>query len=144
MLGKKQKNQQEKRRLEDKVQPNYSIIASQSSFLGNIKGKDDFLISGRLEGNVNCKGMVRLSPGSQIQGDIDGKYVIIEGELNGNIKKAVQVEIRESGHIKGNITTEKLAIAEGSFFQGKINMPQKEDKITHFVEKREKSEATKE
>jgi cytoskeletal protein CcmA (bactofilin family) len=143
MLGKKQKNQQEKRRLEDKVQPNYSIIASQSSFIGNVKGKDDFLISGRLEGNVECKGMVRLSPGGQVQGDIHGKFVIIEGEINGNINRAVQVEIRESGCIKGNITTEKLAIAEGSFFQGKINMSQKGDKPTRFVEKREKNEEVK-
>lgn len=143
MMGKKQDNKPKQRRLEDKVQSSFSVIAVQSSIQGNIKSQDDLLISGRLIGDIECSGMVRLGQQGQIKGDIRSPFIIIEGELNGNIKQAQQVEIRETGQIHGNITTQSLAIAEGSFFQGNINMSKKDSKPTQFVEKRKKDNSKK-
>jgi len=142
-MGKKQKSNPKQRRLEDKVQSSCSIIAPQSSFQGNIKTQDDLLISGFLKGDVKCSGMVRVTQEGRIQGDIRSHFIIIEGELNGDIKEAEQVETRKTGQIKGNITTSSLAMAEGSIFQGNINMSTKGSQPTHFKERREKDNLEK-
>jgi len=136
-MGKKQNSTQNQRRLEDKVQSSCSVIASQSSIQGNIKSRDDLLVSGQLTGDIECSGLVRIGQEGRIQGNILSRFVIIEGRVNGDIKEAEQIEIRKNGQVLGNIFTKSLAMAEGSVFQGQINMKEKGGKPTHFVEKRE-------
>ncbi|MFW6140882.1 MAG: bactofilin family protein [Acidobacteriota bacterium] len=60
---------------------------------------------------MECSVLVRLDQKGQIQGDIHSCFIIIEGELNGDIQEAEQVEIRKSGQFNGNITTKSLAMA---------------------------------
>jgi cytoskeletal protein CcmA (bactofilin family) len=142
-MGKKQNKSPKQRRLEDKEQSSCSVIAAQSFIEGNIKSQDDLLVSGRIIGDIECSGMVRLGQEGQIKGDIHSRFIIIEGELIGDIKEAEQLEIRKNGQIQGNITTKSLAMAEGSALQGNINMSKKGGKPIHFVEKRQKDNLKK-
>ena len=125
-----------KRRIEDRVGPVESIVAPDTTIIGDISGTEGVRVSGHLKGNIQSKGMVWIQRGGKIEGNIESQYAIIEGELNGHINSHEHVEIRREGHVIGNIQTAKLAIAEGSFFQGEIQMPNKEDKPIRFVEKR--------
>lgn len=142
MMGKKQKNQPEERRMEDNVQRLQSIIAPDTSFKGNITGQDDLIISGSLEGDIQSSGLVKVNKIGSIKGNITGRFIVFAGKLDGDIKKAEQVEIQPSARINGNITTTRLAIAEGSFLQGKIHMPPKQEPH-RFVDKRQ-AKATEE
>jgi cytoskeletal protein CcmA (bactofilin family) len=136
MMGKKQKNQPEERRIEDKVQRLQSIIAPDTSFKGNITGKDDLIVSGNLEGDIQSSGLVKVNKTGSVQGNITGRFIVFAGKLDGDIKKAEQVEIQPTARINGNINTSRLAIAEGSFLHGEIHMPQKQEPH-RFVEKRQ-------
>jgi cytoskeletal protein CcmA (bactofilin family) len=142
MMGKKQKDQLEERRIEDKVQRLQSIIAPGTLFKGNITGKDDLIVSGNLEGDIQSSGLVKVNKSGSITGNITGRFVVFAGKLDGDIKKAEQVEIQPTARIKGNINTSRLAIAEGSFLQGEIHMPQKQEPH-RFVDKRQ-AKATEE
>jgi cytoskeletal protein CcmA (bactofilin family) len=126
-----------KRRLEDKIGSDASVIAASTQFKGKISGIESVRIAGQLEGDVKSDRLVWIQRGGHIKGDIDSRHVIIEGKLIGNVKDAEHVEIRTEAHVSGNIQTHKIAMAEGSFFKGEIHMPQKIDKPTHFVEKRQ-------
>lgn len=131
-----QKKDDKKRRLEDKVGPPESVIAPNTKFKGTIKGYDSVRISGLFNGKINCEQLVKIDKGGKVVGTINSAGVIIEGEIKGDIISAEHVEIRSEGHVIGNITTNKIAVAEGSFFQGEIQMPGKEDKPFSFIEKR--------
>ena len=126
-----------KRRVEDKVEPEESIVAPDSKFVGNISGTEGVRVSGYLKGNIQSKGLVWIQRGGKIDGNINSRYAIIEGELNGHTNALEHVELRTEAHVMGNIQTAKIAIAEGSFFRGEIQMPSKEDKPIRFVEKRQ-------
>ncbi len=141
-MGKKQKDQPEERRIEDKVQHTQSVIAPDTSFKGNINGRDDLIVSGKIEGDIQSNGMVKVNKSGSVQGNITGRFIVFAGKLDGDIKKAEQVEIQPTARINGNITTSRLAIAEGSFLQGKIHMPQKQEPH-RFVDKRQ-AKATEE
>ena len=130
-------HQLKKRRLEDKIGIDESVIAASTRMKGAITGIESVRIQGQIEGDIKCEQLVWLKQGGNMKGDIIARYVIIEGKLTGNIKDAEHVEIRAEAHVSGNIQTHKIAMAEGSFFKGEIQMPRKVDKPSHFVEKRQ-------
>ena len=126
-----------KRRIEDKVGPEESFVAPGTKFIGNISGTEGVRVSGYLKGNIQSKGLVWIQKGGKIDGNIKSQYAIIEGELNGHTNVSEHVELRTEARVIGNVQTAKIAIAEGSFFRGEIQMPSKEDKPIRFVEKRQ-------
>ena len=125
-----------KRRVEDKIGSEVSIIAPSTKFKGTIKGDDTLFISGHFEGKINSEGLVRVGKEGSIDGTINSPYVIIEGEMKGDIKSAEHVELREEARVVGNISTAKIVMAEGCILQGEVEMPREEDKPIVFVEKR--------
>ncbi len=127
-----------KRRLEDRLGVSSSILALNTRIQGKIEGDESFLIKGHLEGDVVSKGLVWLDKGGQIQGQVKSPYVIIDGELIGNIESAERVELRTDSRMTGNVETENLAVAEGAVFEGEIHMPKREKEAISFVEKRKK------
>jgi len=124
------------RRLEDRVHPNESVIAAQSSFVGRISGQPGARILGRFEGDIQSEALVRAGKSAKIKGNIHSPYVILEGELEGDICSARQVELRTEAKMRGNIETEKLAIADGCFFEGQIRMAAPEAQPVRFTERR--------
>lgn len=130
------KREDKQRRLEDRIGPIESVIAANTKFRGKINSEDSVQISGNFRGDIKCEQLVKINSGGKIKGTISSTYVIIEGELNGNVEIADYVEIRPDGRVIGNINTSEIAIAEGSFIQGEIKMPDKEDEPLNFVEKR--------
>ena len=125
-----------KRRLEDRLGASRSILASNTRIQGNLDGDESFLVKGHLEGDVVSKGLVWLDKGGRIEGQIRCPYVIIDGELIGNIKSAVRVELRTDSRMVGNVETENLAVAEGATFEGGIHMPKRQKEAISFIEKR--------
>ncbi len=137
MVGDSPQAQTEKyRRLEDRVDPNESVISAQSSFKGEISGQAGTHILGSLEGDIRSEGLVRAGKTAKIKGNIQSPYVILEGELQGDIVSARQVELRTKARMRGNIETEMLAIADGCFFEGQIRMTTPEAKPIRFTERR--------
>jgi cytoskeletal protein CcmA (bactofilin family) len=130
------KKEEKRRRLEDKIGPIESVIASNTKFKGKINAQDNVLISGKFSGDIQCEQLVKIDSGGKVKGTVSSTYIIIEGELKGDIQSAEHVEIRQGGRVIGNINTAEIAIAEGSFIQGEIKMPDKESKPLSFVEKR--------
>jgi cytoskeletal protein CcmA (bactofilin family) len=136
MYGKDDK----KRRMEDIAGPVTSIVAPNSIFKGTFQGEETILISGRFEGEVKSREMVRIDKTGKVEGPVESPHVIIEGELIGDIRSAEHVELRSESRITGNVMTKKIAVAEGCLFKGEIQMPSKTDHPISFVEKRNKKE----
>jgi cytoskeletal protein CcmA (bactofilin family) len=138
MYGKEDK----KRRMEDMAGPVTSVIAPNSIFKGTLQGEETVIISGRFEGEVKSRELVRIDKTGKVEGPVESPNVIIEGELIGDIKSADHVELRAESRITGNVMTRKIAIAEGCIFKGEIQMPSKSDRPLSFVEKRQRKEDT--
>lgn len=112
----------EKKNLEYDVGSNESIIASGTRIRGKILESAGVCISGNLEGEIECRGLVRITREGEVKGTIKAASVLVEGKLNGNIESADRVEIKTVGRINGNIQTGKIVIAEGSIFHGQVKM----------------------
>jgi len=134
------KKEDKQRRLEDKTGSILSIIAPGTKFKGTLSGSDSLLIAGHFKGEIKCESLVRIDREGRIQGIINSPYVIVEGEINGDIMSAEHVELRAGARVIGNINTVKIVMAEGCILQGEVQMPKEGDKPFVFKEKRKGEE----
>ncbi len=125
------------RRMVDRASDDDSLIAAGSVFKGEITGKEGIRIHGRLEGNPSSEGLVRVYELGSVHGNIRAPYVVLEGELKGNIISAKQVELRSPARMNGRIETDLLAVAEGCILEGKVDMLKADAQPIHFKEKRQ-------
>jgi cytoskeletal protein CcmA (bactofilin family) len=130
------KKEDKQRRVEDKTGSILSIIAPSTKFKGTLSGSDSVLIAGHFKGEIKCESLVRVDREGRIQGTITSPYIIVEGEINGDIMSAEHVEIRAGARVIGNINTVKIVMAEGCILQGEVQMPKEGEKPFVFVEKR--------
>ena len=93
---------------------------------GELSAKEDLTISGRVEGKVEVRDhVVRVGREAKVSAEINARAVIVEGTVTGNINATERIELLEHGSVEGDITSPKIAMAEGAEFRGKIDMAAK-------------------
>jgi cytoskeletal protein CcmA (bactofilin family) len=98
-----------------------TIIGEDYVFTGELKGTALIRIEGKIIGNVTVEAGVVLGEKGIIEGNIKTKSAIIYGTVNGNVK-TTQLEIKKTGNIHGDISTDVLEIEIGAVYNGKLNM----------------------
>ena len=88
---------------------------------GEVFGNSVIRVDGKITGNVKTDKGIILGEKGVIQGNIDTKYAIIYGTVNGNVK-VQQLEIKKTGKVNGDIRTETLEIELGAQYNGKLEM----------------------
>jgi len=93
---------------------------------GELSGSEDLVIEGTVDGKVELSEHV-LTVGShgKIKAEVFAKIVIVLGEVVGNITASEKVDIRDSGSVDGDITSPRVAIAEGAHLRGSVDMQKK-------------------
>ena len=99
-----------------------AIIDKGCEFVGKLTFEGTVRIGGKFEGEIFTKDILIVNEGSTINAEIEADTVIINGEVNGNIKATNRVEIHSPGTLRGNIETPVLSIDEGVVFEGTTKM----------------------
>jgi len=102
-----------------------TLIAPGIRIKGKIDGKDKVRISGHFEGSIQCNSTVSIEKKGTVKGTIDARSIIIEGEINGNIDSAEQVDIKPEGRLIGNVKAANFTLAPKSVFDGQATIPRK-------------------
>ena len=90
---------------------------------GELEGAEDLNFDGKIEGAISLGGH-RLNVGStaHIHADIIAREVVVAGEVIGNVIAPDRIELRKGGSVVGDLTTARLAIEDGAFFKGTIEI----------------------
>jgi cytoskeletal protein CcmA (bactofilin family) len=105
----------------------HAMIGPKVSIKGNLTGEEDLLIEGSLEGKIEMRRhSVTIGKKGQVKADIYGKIIVIEGTVEGNLYGEEQLIVRQSGTVRGNIVSPRVALEDGSNFMGSIDMSPKE------------------
>jgi len=109
------------------VQSARAVIGSTISIKGDLIGEEDLLIEGRVEGKIEFRHhSVVVGKNGRIKADIHGKTITVEGNVEGNLFGEEQLVVRQSGTVRGNIVSPRVALEDGSNFKGSIDMSPKE------------------
>ena len=103
-------------------------IGKSISIKGNVKGDEDTVIEGSVDGHVELKNHhLTVGPNGDVKGEISAKECTIVGNVQGNVTATERIEVSESGRIEGDLCAPRLLIQEGAHVNGSISMqPQAE------------------
>ena len=90
---------------------------------GELNGSEDLTIEGHVEGKIELRDHVlTIGPNGKIKAELYAKSVVVLGEVKGNVTATEKVDIRENGSVERDITSPRVAIAEGAHFRGSVDM----------------------
>lgn len=123
-----------KRRALDHIEFN-NLIGEHTVYRGNISGGDNYLVKGQVKGECDITGWLMLWPNARWTGDISAEYVVIAGEVIGDVYARVKLELKSTARIKGDIMSPVIAMAQGALYDGEITMRPK-PQVVRYTEKR--------
>jgi cytoskeletal protein CcmA (bactofilin family) len=90
---------------------------------GELSGSEDLYVDGQVEGSIELQGnRLIIGPHGQVRANVHAKGVIVQGKLEGNIVAGERAELTKSAIAVGDIVTQRVAIEEGAYFKGKIDI----------------------
>ncbi len=100
----------------------HTIIGPESSFEGKLAFQGTVRIDGRFSGEVKTSDVLVVGESAVVKAELDVGTIIINGEVNGNIRARNSVEIHAPGRLRGNVETPRLVIDAGVIFEGTCKM----------------------
>jgi len=92
-----------------------AVIGPSITVKGDISGDEDLMILGRVQGTVNlAQHNVTIGPSGKVKADVLGKMVIVEGEVDGDLKAKEQIILRNTARVEGSISAPRVALADGA------------------------------
>ena len=92
---------------------------------GELKGSEDLMLDGRVEGTVNLgENRLTIGPNANISADLSARDVLIMGKVQGNVVATGRVELRAGCNLQGDIKAMRLAIEDNAVFRGKVDLTQ--------------------
>ena len=91
---------------------------------GELSASEDLTLYGQMEGSVTLPDhTLTIAPQADIKAAINANAVVILGAVTGNVTARERVEIQTTGSVAGDVTSPRLAIAEGGCLSGTVQMP---------------------
>ncbi len=86
-----------------------TIITSCMKVTGNLDGTDTIHIDGHVIGNISVNNTLVIGKSGMVEGEIEAKHVIINGELKGTIK-CENLEVMQTGKVSRYIEAKHLVL----------------------------------
>lgn len=94
---------------------------------GDLTGSEDLLVEGQFDGTINLREhCLTIGARGQVKAEIQATRVIIEGSVTGNITARERIEIRKTGRVMGDLVAPGIAIEDGAYFKGSIEILREE------------------
>ena len=113
-----------------------SIIGPDLDIKGDINIKGDLLIYGKVDGNINCEGLITTMKGSTVKGSIDTIFANISGDIKGDLKVQKKVSLSSSASLNGDLLASIIVIEEGAQFSGLCKMSSETDTSSSLPSKK--------
>jgi cytoskeletal protein CcmA (bactofilin family) len=92
---------------------------------GEIKGAEDLVLDGRVEGTVQLgDNRLTVGPNASVAADLSARDILIMGQVQGNINATGRVELRAGCLVEGDVRALRLAIEDNAGFHGKVDLTQ--------------------
>ena len=100
-----------------------TVLGRSMILRGDLTGKEDLLVEGQLEGTINLpEHCVTVGASGEVKAEIHARHVVILGSVTGNISAGERIEIRKTGRVVGDLVAAGIAIEDGAFFKGSIDI----------------------
>jgi cytoskeletal protein CcmA (bactofilin family) len=102
--------------------PRPSVLGPTLRFRGELSAQEDLIIQGSVEGSITHTQSLTIGTDGSMHGDIRARLIVIDGKVEGDLYATESVNIRATAKVKGNVYAPRVAIQDGAFFQGQVDM----------------------
>jgi cytoskeletal protein CcmA (bactofilin family) len=90
---------------------------------GELSGSEDLYVDGHVEGTIELRNHnLIVGPNGNVKANVSAKGVVVQGKVEGTVNATERVELRKSAVVNGDVITQRIAMEEGAFFKGKIDI----------------------
>jgi cytoskeletal protein CcmA (bactofilin family) len=108
----------------------FALIGKSVVIKGELSGSEDLYIDGQVEGSIELQGNnLTIGANGQVKANVNAKGVVVQGKLEGNIRASDRAELRKSAVAIGDIATQRLAIEDGAYFKGRVDIQGERSKL---------------
>lgn len=101
----------------------YAHIGKSVVIKGELSGSEDLYVDGNVDGKIELRNhSLTVGPNGNVKADVSAKSVVIQGKLEGTVVASDRVELKKSAVVHGDVTTQRIAIEEGAFLKGKVDI----------------------
>lgn len=95
-----------------------TLVEPGTVFEGLVSFRGAVRIEGTIIGRVIATGTLVIGPRGELRGRVEADDVLVEGLCEGEIAARQLVELRPTARVEGHITAPRVAVADGSVFDG--------------------------
>lgn len=101
----------------------FAHIGKSVNIKGELSGSEDIYVDGQVEGSIQLAGnSLTVGPNGRVRANVTARNVTVGGTLDGNIQASERTELRKSAVVNGDVQTKRIAIEEGAYFKGKLEI----------------------
>ena len=108
-----------------------TVIAKDLIVTGRLSGEGVVQIEGTVEGEVNLKGYVIVTPTGKVKGPVEADVIRVAGQVEGNLISHDHVQLERTGTINGDVTTVSFVIENGGRLNGRTTMVPEQASTPH-------------
>lgn len=99
-----------------------TVIGREIKFRGEISGSTDLLIDGEVDGVIRLTGArLTVRAEGRVHATITAQDVVVAGHVEGEVRAAGRVELRDGATVLGDICATRLSIEEGATLRGGVD-----------------------
>jgi cytoskeletal protein CcmA (bactofilin family) len=99
-----------------------TVVGAGTMCEGTVSIEGSARIEGKIRGSLRVGGLLVVSPGAEIEADVEAGEARVSGTIRGNLKARENVELLEGSRLEGDVYTKCFRIEAGAFFQGDCHM----------------------
>ena len=99
-----------------------ALLGRGSEFDGKLTFEGTVRIDGKFTGTIVTNDVLVVGEGAKIAAEITCGSIVVHGEIIGNIKARIGVELHHPARVKGNVETPVLMVEKGVIFEGQTKM----------------------
>lgn len=108
-----------------------AVIGPTISINGELKGEEDLIVEGTIEGTVELKqNTLTIGPQGTLKAQVYAHTILVDGTVNGDLYASERISIRKSARIEGNILAPRISLEDGARFRGTIDMDAESEAFT--------------
>ena len=98
---------------------------------GELSGSEDLYVDGNVEGSIELRNhSLTIGPNGKVKANVSAKTVVVQGTLDGAVAASDRVDLRKTAVVNGDVTTQRIAIEEGAFLKGKVEIQNQSGKAS--------------
>ena len=98
------------------------MIGSGLMIRGELRGQEDLIIEGTVEGTITMEKSLTIEEGGKIRANIETENITVRGEVEGDLVARNKITIHQGARITGDMKAPRIEIEDGAYYKGNVSM----------------------